>query len=194
MQDRKVKHPNDMNKEELRDLVRTMSSMALDLAQHLCFTNDCLKVQYRKDAYKRAEQMAYQLTYAWEYEQPEGNMDIAIFNSNGLTSVHGDVSQLLDGTLPIPNPDNRGKELNYDDFDELYMELEDGIPYMEDILERQKDFHYIQSLADCHVGRDHVDIKVKTLRKAIAPFEWILDLALASRKMFEMIKTGKINV
>ena len=195
MQDREVKHPNDMTREELRDLVWSMSSMALDLAQHLNWTNDCLKIQYRKEAYKRAEEMAYEITRAWEYEQLEGNMDIAVFGSNGLTSIHGDISQLVDSTLPIPVQEEPDKDsINYEDFDELYMELEEGVPWLEDILERQQDFKYIQGLADEHVGRDHVDIKVKTLRKAIAPFGWILDLAKASRKMLDMIKNESKTV
>jgi len=43
----------------LRELVFTLSYAALDLAQHLSFTNDMLAEEFRPNAYKQAESMAY---------------------------------------------------------------------------------------------------------------------------------------
>ena len=185
MQDREVKHPSEMTREELLDLVWQMSSSALDLAQHLEST-EWLKVQYRKKCYERAVKMAWQICNAWEYERKEGNMQIAYFGGNGLEVINGDVSQLVDGTLSISAPDE-DKELYYNDFEQLYMELDSGIPSLEEIEDSKKSMKYLQNLLNEHVGKEHIDVKVKTLRKAVWPFEYILDLAKASRKLLDMI-------
>lgn len=81
------KHPNDMTREELHDLVWQMSSAALDLAQHLCFVED-LKPEYQENAYKRATEMAYRLVYLWENKQDEDpNCHVLLFGENGLEKL-----------------------------------------------------------------------------------------------------------
>ena len=52
------KHYTECTKEELINIVNNYKSAALDLAQHLFFTNSALKLQYKPTAYKRAEEMA----------------------------------------------------------------------------------------------------------------------------------------
>jgi hypothetical protein len=185
MQDREVKHPSEMTREELLDLVWQMSSSALDLAQHLEST-EWLKVQYRKKCYERAIQMAWQICNAWEYERKEGNMQIAYFGGNGLEVINGDVSQLVDGTLPTSAPDE-DKELDYNDFEQLYMALDGWIPSEQEIKELDNHFKYFRELTEDKVGKDHVDVKVKTLNRMAYKSEFIHDLAKASRKLLDMI-------
>ncbi len=186
MQDRQVKHYRDMSREELIELVGSMGWMALNLAQDLSMI-ETLKVQYRKNAYHRATQAAYELTHAWDMEYKEGNMEIAFFGKDGLEVTTGDISQLADGSLAIAPVEECDEEIDYNDFDHLYMELDNGIPVMEEIEESKKSMRYIQDILNNHTGKEHVDIKVKTLRKAIWPFDYILDVAKASRKMLDMI-------
>ena len=80
------KHPKDMDADELRELVFDMAGLALDLAQHLNFTNEMLREDLQTDAYKRAEQMAYQLTWHPYTERGPRNdkLDIVVFGANGL--------------------------------------------------------------------------------------------------------------
>jgi hypothetical protein len=81
------KHPNDMDREELRELVGDMGLMALDLAQHLAFTNDMLRPELRADAYRRAQAMAYELS-AFPHHGPRDDSPrtpgIAMFGEGGL--------------------------------------------------------------------------------------------------------------
>jgi hypothetical protein len=84
------KHPNDMTREELRELVSAMSWAALDLAQHLNFTNDWLKPEFREQAYKRGEQMAYELSHMpYAEDRPEGDskFNVVVFGEDGLTRI-----------------------------------------------------------------------------------------------------------
>jgi hypothetical protein len=185
MQDKQVKHPNEMNEQELRNLVWSMSEMALNLAQHLEST-EMLKVQYRKNCYQRAIKMAWEICYAWKYEQHEGNMTIAYIGDNGLEVTKGDVSQLLDGTLPVASSENPD-EFDFNDFEQLYMELDSAIPSIEEIAEGEKSLRYLNELTLEKVGRDHVDVKVKTLKQMMWKLEFVTNLAKASRKMLDMI-------
>jgi hypothetical protein len=81
------KHPNDMDREELRELVSAMGMMALDLAQHIAFTNDMLKPELRAEAYKRGEAMAYELAH-YPMDGPREDSPrtpgIAVFGEGGL--------------------------------------------------------------------------------------------------------------
>ena len=78
------KHPQDMTREELLNLVFQFSLTALDLAQHLSFSED-LKPEYKDNAYKRATEMAYKLVYLWENEQnSDSKFNILFFGKNGL--------------------------------------------------------------------------------------------------------------
>ena len=81
----KRKHPNDLTADELRELVWEMSLAALDLAQHLAFTNDMLKAEYREEAYKTAERRAYELCYL-TCQDPSIPLTqgIAFFGEHGL--------------------------------------------------------------------------------------------------------------
>jgi hypothetical protein len=190
MQDKQVKHYKDMTREELMELVCSMSWMALNLAQHLEYTTNCLQVQYRKDCYRRAIEMAWQICYAWEYEKPQGNMEVAYFGGNGLEVINGEVSQLLDETLPH-NIDTQEKEFDYNDFDQLYMFLDEAIPSDEDIRKNENTLKYFREITSDKFSKDFVEIKVKTLKNAIWKMERISDLAKAARKMIEMINDKK---
>jgi hypothetical protein len=77
-----------MSAEELRAIVEWMSTTALDLAQHLAFTNDMLAKEHRDAAYKRAEQWAYELTWL-PYNGPGelaagAGSGLAFFGEKGL--------------------------------------------------------------------------------------------------------------
>ncbi len=80
------KHPNDMDREELRDLVRAMSWQALDLAQNLYFIDTGLKEEYSDQAFKSAIKQAYELSnlpYSTD-DIVESNIDVAVFGPNGI--------------------------------------------------------------------------------------------------------------
>lgn len=85
-----MKHPNDMTREELRELVGDMAGMALDLAQYLRFTTEALREDLRPAAYKKAIKMAYELAfYPYNGKRMErGNCEIVVFDEDGL-SIHG---------------------------------------------------------------------------------------------------------
>lgn len=80
-------HPNDMSWQQLRDLVSDMSYAALDLRQHLDFTVNWLKDEYKEAAYSRAIQMAGEIEMMpyQEREQRDRTFDIVIFGKDGLT-------------------------------------------------------------------------------------------------------------
>jgi len=93
------RHPNDLSRVALRELVGDMSWMLLDLAQHLNFMNLQFEPGGRKgpldeDApgYKEAERMAYSIG-SFPYEGPGCLADhrrtpgVAIFDGNGGFSV-----------------------------------------------------------------------------------------------------------
>ncbi len=92
------KLPNDMTREELRELVWAMSSLALDLAQHLRFTCEGLRPEYREEAYGRATQMAYDLAfYPYAENRPEVSPNcIMVLGENGIELQHPTHSQLAD--------------------------------------------------------------------------------------------------
>ena len=63
------KHPNDMSREELREVVSMQGWLCLDLAQHLNFLNLQFQPEGRKgpddddaEGYLAAERMAYAIT------------------------------------------------------------------------------------------------------------------------------------
>lgn len=83
-----MKHLNDMDREELRDLVSAMSWAALDLKQHLQFTIDMLKDEYKENAYKKACKMAYDICQMpYQEPKPKSNFDISLFGEDGLTKL-----------------------------------------------------------------------------------------------------------
>jgi hypothetical protein len=187
-----TKHPNDMDKEELRELVWQMSSWALDLAQHLDFTLNALKVQYRKEAYERAIQMAWQICYAWEHEPDrQGNMEIAYFGENGLTVTKGDFGELIDGSLlPLKTLDKKG--INFTEFEEVFTEIEQSQMSEEEILEREKTLKFWRDVENGKVGKDHVEVTVKTLRKLLFPMEYILQVTKDCKKLVSLMR-GEID-
>jgi len=80
-----MKHPKDMNEGELRELVFAMSQAALDLSQHLNFTNDWLKDEYKQNAYKRAEDMAGAICQMpYRDAKPDNKFQVVLFGENGL--------------------------------------------------------------------------------------------------------------
>jgi hypothetical protein len=87
-----------MSRQELRDLVSDMGWAALDLAQHLSFTNEMLREEYRGEAYKKAQTMAYALAnMPYSETQPRDPLGhVAVFGKDGLT-VHGASDVLRDG-------------------------------------------------------------------------------------------------
>lgn len=92
-----VKHPNDMEAGELREIVFEMASLALDLGQHLRVTLELLKDEYKEEAYKRATQMAYDLSfYPYSGKRMEkGNVEIGIVGEKGMGVIRGDAKDLL---------------------------------------------------------------------------------------------------
>ncbi len=80
------KHPNDMDREELRKLVSAMSWQALDLAQNLNFIGHMLKEEYKEQAFESAIKQAYNLSnlpYTTD-DLVESRIDIAVFGQNGM--------------------------------------------------------------------------------------------------------------
>jgi hypothetical protein len=75
--------PAEMTRDQLIQFVQDLQWAALDLSQHLSFTNDMLAEEHRPAAYKRAEEMAYALT--WGRPVPAGG--VAVFGEQGLTVV-----------------------------------------------------------------------------------------------------------
>ncbi|MEW6016440.1 MAG: hypothetical protein AB1760_00035 [Pseudomonadota bacterium] len=92
-----AKHPNDMNREELRELVSAMGSLALDLAQHLRFSCEVLKPEYQAEAYARATQMAYDLAfYAYNENREEvGPNCIMVLGKDGVEFHHPSSEKLM---------------------------------------------------------------------------------------------------
>jgi len=81
------RHPNNMNKTQLKELVFAMSWAALDLAQHLWFTADFLDNKSKKKAYEKATQMAYDIT-KMPYEKIEkSNIDVSFYGDTGLEKL-----------------------------------------------------------------------------------------------------------
>lgn len=78
----------DMTRDELVDLVGNMRWAALDLAQHLSFTNELLSPPAEQDtiqpdrraAYEQAQVMAYGLLD----DQPSHTAGVAAFGAQGL--------------------------------------------------------------------------------------------------------------
>jgi len=82
------KHIREMTREELINHVGTVSSLALDLAQHLHFTFQLLKPEYKEEAFKNACDMAYQLAFGAFYADginSEAFASISVFGQGGLT-------------------------------------------------------------------------------------------------------------
>ena len=83
-------HVNNMSRDELWAATIMMGWMALDLAQHLSFTNNLLALEYRAAAYKKAEKLAYEISnypfFGFQYKRvlPEG---LSIFGKTGLETV-----------------------------------------------------------------------------------------------------------
>ena len=186
------KHPNDMNEEELRNLVWQMSSWALDLAQHLDFTNEMLKIQYRKEAYKWAVQMAWQICYAWDYQpDTQGNCEIAFFGENGLSVKRGDFGEMLDGTfLPIAELEKNHE--SFDEFEESFMEIENWMGGEQWLKDKSRGLDHWRNIADNGVNKDVIEMKVKSLRKMLFPVEMITELYENMNKMIRLIR-GEIN-
>ena len=79
------KHPNNMSKEELKELVFAMGWAALDLAQHLDFTIKALDGENKEKALYKATKMAYDITeMPYKKLQPKSNIDISYFGETGL--------------------------------------------------------------------------------------------------------------
>jgi len=179
-----VKHPSEMSKEELLSLVWNMSEMALDLSQHLECT-EMLRVQYKKDAYKRAAKMAAEIVYAWEYQHPKGNCEVAMFDGNGLTVERGELMDILESPPPERS---RDKELDYGDFEQMF-DLIDGAVESGALIERAGNaLRYLRELSEGKFGKEHVDVKVKTLNKAIYNFEMVHEVMSAAKALVDLMR------
>lgn len=185
-----TKRPNEMTKEELLELVDTMSSWALDLAQHLDFTTNMLKVQYKKSAYQRAIQMAWQICYAWDHEpEPEGNFSIHVFGQDGLVNIKGGPEIMFvenDNPLPVKNVD--GEEIDWSNFEQVFDAL-DGWTYTdEDVLKNEGKLKFWRQMIADKTGKEEVFVKVKTLRRLLPTVEFMTDMGKASRTMLNMMR------
>ncbi len=80
-------HPNEMLPEELRELVWDMANAALDLAQHLSFTHECLRDDLKEGAYVKAIRMAYDIVKMpdSDYKKRDPRCDVVFFGAEGLT-------------------------------------------------------------------------------------------------------------
>jgi len=79
------RHPNNMSKEELKELVFAMGWAALDLGQHLNFTMEFLDGGNKEKALNKSIMMAYNITKMPYEELPlKSNIDISYFGKNGL--------------------------------------------------------------------------------------------------------------
>ena len=83
-----MKHPNDMTRDELREVVSAMSWLSLDLAQNLSFIVNMLKREYVADALRGAIQQAYDLSH-YPYNEdrinPKAKAQVSVFSEGGLT-------------------------------------------------------------------------------------------------------------
>ena len=86
-----------MSADELRELIREMSALALDLGQHLELSARFLNRRRRLPALRKASEMAYRL-YLYPYEGQRITIDgnrTAVFDSKGLhverpAGIHAD--------------------------------------------------------------------------------------------------------
>ena len=79
------KHPNNMSKEELKELVFAMVWAALDLGQHLNFTMKFLDGENKEKALYKAIKMAYEITeMPYKELPPKSYIDISYFGETGL--------------------------------------------------------------------------------------------------------------
>ena len=79
------KHPNNVSKEELKELVFAMGWAALDLGQHLDFTMKFLDGENKEKAFYKAIKMAYEITeMPYKELPPKSNIDISYFGETGL--------------------------------------------------------------------------------------------------------------
>lgn len=77
-------HFSHMTEEQLRDFCSNLGWLALDLAQHLSFTRDMLRLDLRAGAYAKAQGMAYELSsLAINWKQPE-RFDVVVLGNTGL--------------------------------------------------------------------------------------------------------------
>lgn len=172
-----MKEPADMTREELLELVFSMSWSALNLAQHLSATQH-LRVQYRREAYQKAVQMAYDLVYLWKMEEAPEPSGLFVLGDRGI--VTGEEAMNY-----VPPPE---LEFDPDKLDQLWPFLVDAIPGDDEIAETEKAQRWIADLLAGKRSADHVEFKAKTLRRAMWPHERVTELAKAARKMLELLK------
>ena len=83
-----MKHPNDMTRDELREVVSAMAWLSLDLAQNLSFIVHMLKREYVAEALRGAIQQAYDLSH-YPYNEarinPKAKAQVGVFGATGLT-------------------------------------------------------------------------------------------------------------
>lgn len=192
MDNNQTKRPNDMNKEELIELVNTMSMWALDLAQHLDWTTNALKVQYKKEAYLRAIQMAWQICYAWEYNPiKDSQVTIALFGEDGLSVSRGDFGELIDGTM-LPVATIEKEKAVFTEFEEIFQEVEGALISKKELENREKALKFWRGITDNKVNKNKIEVSVRSVRRMLWPMEYILELAKNSMKLI-MLMRGEID-
>ena len=90
------KHIQDMDRDELLAHIGNFTGLALDLAQHLCFTLDALKDEYKEQAYRQACEMAYELAlnaYESDAINEESFADIVVFGGDKQLFEHQRLSR-----------------------------------------------------------------------------------------------------
>jgi len=79
------RHPNNMSKEELRELVFAMEWAIIDLARYLNYTVRFSDGKNKEKALYKAIKMAYDITdMPYKKLPPKSNIDISYFGENGL--------------------------------------------------------------------------------------------------------------
>lgn len=164
--------------EELRELVRDYSDGALDLAHHLSFTNEMLRMQYKPFAYRRAELMAYRLFNLEEIvkqESEEGKermvgIDMSFYGGDGLHKNADAWEQKEEEGLP---------DINIEDMniDQLVERIVTMVPYTSlysDWIQKQKArIKAIESALEGKRKRDKVEFSVKIWREVLEGVKYL---------------------
>lgn len=184
-------HPNNMSRDELRELVGAMSYAALDLGQHLKFTNDALKIQYRKEAFHRATQMAYDISYMpYEDELPkQSNFEIAFFGAKGLITDFDEIDEYVrDPDSNLPSRGLGGEPVDYTEFERAFVELESLLISPDEIEDGEKRLHHWRRVTEDCTQKQSISMKAKTLRKILWRYEYILNLAKAANDLYLLVR------
>lgn len=90
-------------------------------------------------------------------------------------------------------PPREDVPFDYQDLNHLLPFLEQDILTQQEIDEVERAQKWLVDLIDDKTGKEHVDVKVKTLSRALWPHRFTTHLAKASRSLLELMKMGKVQ-